>query len=103
MAPKRQKAIPRTKKNYRPTKSGAGMTKHARNADNALKLIEFLASDEAQRWYSAVNNEFPVVPGVEYAPTLAAWGEFKQDAVNLSILGERNREAVKLMDRAGWK
>lgn len=83
--------------------SGAGMTKHARNADNALKLIEFLASDEAQRWYSAVNNEFPVVPGVEYAPTLAAWGEFKQDAVNLSILGERNREAVKLMDRAGWK
>ncbi len=83
--------------------SGAGVTKHAKNKDNAIKLIEFLASDEAQQWYAAVNNEFPVVPSVALSPTLAAWGEFKQDSVNLSKLGELNRAAVELMDRGGWK
>lgn len=83
--------------------SGAGVTKYARHRDNAIALIEFLASDEAQEWYSAVNNEFPVVPSALISDTLKSWGPFKQDAVNLSILGENNRAAVELMDRAGWK
>lgn len=83
--------------------SGAGVTKYARNKTNAIKLIEFLASDEAQQWYAAVNNEFPVVPSANTSPTLASWGEFKQDSVNLSKLGELNRAAVELMDRGGWK
>lgn len=83
--------------------SGAGVTKYSRNKDNAIELIEFLSSDEAQEWYSAVNNEYPVVPGVTIAPTLSSWGEFKADSVKLSKLGENNRAAVELMDRAGWK
>lgn len=83
--------------------SGAGVTKYARNKDNAIKLIEFLTSDKAQNWYAAVNNEFPVVEGVESSPTLTSWGSFKQDSVNLSKLGELNRAAVQLMDRGGWK
>ena len=83
--------------------SGAGITKHARNTQNALKLIEFLASAEAQEWYSAVNNEFPVVPSATVSATLKSWGSFKQDAINLSKLGENNKAAVQLMDRAGWK
>ncbi len=83
--------------------SGAGVTKYASNKANAIRLIEFLASDKAQNWYAAVNNEFPVVPGVASSPTLVSWGEFKQDAVNLSKLGELNRAAVQLMDRGGWK
>lgn len=83
--------------------SGAGVTKHARHKANAIKLIEFLSSTEAQEWYSAVNNEYPVVPGVEIAPTLQAWGEFKADAVELSKLGKNNRAAVELMDKAGWR
>ncbi len=83
--------------------SGAGITKYARNKANAITLIEFLASQEAQEWYAAVNNEFPVVASVTSSDTLASWGDFKQDSVNLSQLGELNREAVQLMDRGGWK
>ncbi len=83
--------------------SGAGVTAHAKHSENARKLIEFLASAEAQAWYSAVNNEYPVVKGAAVSPTLKAWGEFKQDTVDLSQLGLHNRTAVEMMDRAGWK
>jgi iron(III) transport system substrate-binding protein len=83
--------------------SGAGITAHAKHPANARKLIEFLVSDEAQAWYSAVNNEYPVVKGAVISPTLKAWGEFKQDTVDLSQLGLHNRTAVEMMDRAGWK
>lgn len=83
--------------------SGAGVTQYARNKDNAVALIEFLSSDEAQQWYAAVNNEFPVVAAAESSDVLASWGAFKQDSVNLSRLGELNRKAVELMDRGGWK
>ena len=83
--------------------SGAGVTANAKNKVNAIKLIEFLVSDEAQIWYSAVNNEYPIVAGTKISDTLKAWGDFKQDAVQLNILGENNRAAVELMDRAGWK
>lgn len=83
--------------------SGAGITTHAKNAQNGLKLIEFLASAESQEWYSAVNNEYPVVKGVVVSETLKAWGEFKQDTVDLVTLGVNNRSAVELMDRAGWR
>lgn len=83
--------------------SGAGVTKHARHKENAIKLIEFLSSAEAQEWYSAVNNEYPVVPGSKVSETLKSWGEFKADSVELSKLGKNNRAAVELMDKAGWR
>ncbi|ODS23253.1 Fe(3+) ABC transporter substrate-binding protein [Candidatus Endobugula sertula] len=83
--------------------SGVGMTAHAKNKENALQLIEFLVSDEAQEWYAAMNSEYPVVSDVAIAPTLQRWGEFKQDTIDLSQLGLHNRAAVELMDRAGWK
>ena len=83
--------------------SGAGVTAHAKNRDHALKLLEFLASDQAQRWYADVNNEYPVNPAIPPSATLQAWGGFKADTLNVAKLGELNAEAVKLMDRAGWK
>lgn len=83
--------------------SGAGVTRHARNSGNALLLLEFLAGEEAQRWYSEVNFEYPVRPGVPVSETLAAWGPFVADDRNLAALGEHNAEAVRLMDRAGWR
>ena len=83
--------------------SGAGVTKYAKNAKNAIKLIEFLSSASSQAWYSSINNEYPVVPDSIIAKTLADWGNFKQDTVDLTVLGEKNRSAVELMDRAGWK
>lgn len=83
--------------------SGAGVTKYASNEDNAVKLLEFLLSPEAQAWYAEVNNEFPVRPDAEASAILSEWGDFKQDDLNLSNLGIHNSEAVRLMDRAGWR
>jgi iron(III) transport system substrate-binding protein len=58
---------------------------------------------DAQAWYAKVNYEYPVRVGVEVGGLLAEWGKFKSDVLNLSRLGELNTEAVKIMDRAGWK
>jgi len=83
--------------------SGIAVTKAAKNKQNAIKLIEFLVKKESQKWYAESNHEYPVVEGVEWSETLKSWGKFKSDTLNLSNLGKLNTEAVKLMDRAGWK
>ena len=83
--------------------SGAAVTRYARNAGNARKLIEFLATKEAQRWYADVNYEYPVREDVEASELLKSWGDFKKDTVNLAQLGKNNADAVKIMDRARWK
>ena len=83
--------------------SGAGITKHSKNILNAKKLIAFLASDESQRWYADKNNEFPIRDNVEVSSTLDAWGPFIADQMNVSQLGKFNADAIKAMDRAGWK
>lgn len=83
--------------------SGVGVTRHAKNRDNALRLLEFLVSEEAQAWYAEANYEYPVRPGTPVSRTLAAWGTFKADDLNLSELGKYNAEAVRLMDRARWR
>lgn len=83
--------------------SGAGITKYASHRANAIQLLEFLANKPSQKWYAETNHEYPVRNDVEASALLKSWGEFKSDAVNLSILGQYNAEAVKLMDRAGWK
>lgn len=83
--------------------SGIGMTAAAQHVANARKLMEFLVSDQAQRWYAEVNHEYPVKSGVAWSETLEAWGRFRADDLNMSALGEHNAEAVKLMDRVGWR
>lgn len=83
--------------------SGAAVTKSAKHKDSAVKLVEFLASDASQQWYAETNGEYPVRPNVPVSETLSAWGELKADDLNLARLGELNAEAVRLMDRAGWK
>ncbi|SIT68492.1 iron(III) transport system substrate-binding protein [Ectothiorhodosinus mongolicus] len=83
--------------------SGAGVITHSRNKDNAVKLLEFLVSDSAQRWYAEINQEYPVKEGVAWSETLQSFGSFKADSVNLGSLGNYNAEAVRLMDRAGWQ
>jgi iron(III) transport system substrate-binding protein len=83
--------------------SGAGVTRHAGNRDNAVRLLEYLVSEEAQRWYAEMNFEYPVRPGTPVSETLAGWGTFKADDLDMAVLGEHNAEAVRLMDRAGWR
>lgn len=83
--------------------SGAAVTKYAQHPANARKLIEFLSGKEAQRWYADVNYEYPVRKDVPASKLLQSWGSFKADTINLNQLGVNNAEAVKIMDRAGWK
>ena len=83
--------------------SGIGMTAAARHQEQALRLMEFLVSEEAQRWYADTNHEYPVVAGIEASETLKAWGSFKTDEVNLTELGRYNAAALRLMDRVGWR
>lgn len=83
--------------------SGAGITKHAKNRDNAIRLLEFLTTEDSQNWYAQVNHEYPVVPNVAPSSTLQAIGEFRADDVNMTALGANNRKAVEVMDLAGWK
>lgn len=83
--------------------SGIAMTRSARNKDAGLKLMEFLASPESQAWYAEVNGEYPVRRDAEVTRLLQSWGEFKADELPLSKLGELGPDAVRLMDRAGWR
>lgn len=83
--------------------SGAGVTARAPHPENAVRLLEFLVSPEAQRVFAEANKEYPVTPGVQPAPTLQEWGEFRADTLNLARLGELNTAAVRTFDRAGWQ
>lgn len=82
---------------------GGGVTAHSDNVDGAVRLLEFLTSEPAQRMFAEYNFEYPVVAGVKIPDVLAAWGTFKQDALSLHTVGALNREAVELMDDAGWQ
>ncbi len=83
--------------------SGAGLTKYAKHEKDALALLEWLSSPKAQNLFADVNLEYPVNPAVKSDPTVAAWGTFKQNVVNVSKAGELQAAAVRLMDRAGYK
>lgn len=84
--------------------SGAGILKSSKNKENAVKLLEFLSSVEAQEQFSSANFEFPVNPNVEVKnELLKSWGDFKKQGINLSILGENNKKAQEIMDEVGWK
>lgn len=83
--------------------SGAGVTRSASNPEGAIRLLEFLVSKEAQRWYAEVNNEYPVREDVDNSQLQQTWGSFKADDVPLEKLGVHNADAVKLMDRASWR
>lgn len=83
--------------------SGAAVMKAAKHKANAVKLIEFLASDASQAWYAEKNGEYPIRDGIQMSDQLKSWGSFKKDALPLDQLGKYNPDAVRLMDRAGWR
>jgi len=83
--------------------SGAGVTKSAKNKDNAIKLIEFLASDEAQVIYAEQVFEYPVRDGIKLSDTVASWGKFKADDISLAKFANLQGSAVKIFDKAGWR
>ena len=83
--------------------SGAGIIKNSDNVEGARKLIEWLSSDTAQGKYASSDKEYPVKAGIDESDMLRSWGSFNQDNINVSIFGQRQAEAVQLMDRAGYE
>lgn len=83
--------------------SGVGLTKHSKNKDNAVKLIEYLTGEEAQTLMSKENYEFPVNAKAQLPELLKSWGEFKTQQLDFAKLGENNKKAVELMNKVGWK
>lgn len=88
--------------------SGAGVVKHAKNKENAIKLIEFLSEKEQQEKFSATNYEFPVNPNAEASDLLKGWltaqglTTLKEQDINLSLLGTHNEAALNIMLAANW-
>lgn len=83
--------------------SGGGVAANAPHPENAKKFLEYLASDSAQKYFSDGNDEFPVVEGVELAPSVEKLGSFKADDVNLSEVAENISTAQKIFDSVGWE
>jgi iron(III) transport system substrate-binding protein len=83
--------------------SGIGMVKHSKKQELALKLMEFLTSEDAQSIYADANFEYPVNPNVEPHELLLSWGTFIKQDISLSVLSEHSTKATMLMNQAGWK
>jgi len=83
---------------------GAGVLKNAPHKEAAVKFLEYLASDEAQRYFADGNNEWPAVKSASVRnPALDAMGPFRADPVSIAALGRNTPAAQKLVDRAGWR
>lgn len=83
--------------------SGAGIAVNSPNRENAVRFLEYLATEEAQLLYAIGNNEFPILETMELPQVLQQFGGFDSDAVNVTSYGENNPEAIRLMDRVGWR
>lgn len=83
--------------------SGGGVAAHAPNRDNAIKFLEYLASDSAQQYFSAGNDEYPAVPGIGLSPSVASLGMFKPDDVDLTAVAKNVPEAQKIFNEVGWE
>ncbi|MEM6677788.1 MAG: extracellular solute-binding protein [Pseudomonadota bacterium] len=83
--------------------SVGAVTANAPNRDNAIKFLEYLASESAQEYFSNGNNEYPAVPGVALAPPVAKLGLFRADDLPLSVLGENQTAAQALYDKIGYE
>lgn len=82
--------------------SGAGLVKTAPNRDNAVKFLEYLTSESAQRYFADGNNEYPASIGLKANSAVESLGNFKSDTLSVADIGKGQAEAVKIFDRAGW-
>lgn len=83
--------------------SGGGVATNAPNKDNAVKFLEYLASQQAQEYFSAGNDEYPAVPGIGLAPSVAALGFFRPDTIDLSEIADNIDTAQRILNTAGWQ
>ena len=83
--------------------SGIALTKNSKNKENAIKLIKYLQSDEAQKTYVNNTYEYSVNPSISQNDSVKEWGEFKMDDLDLNILGSERDKAIRIFDKSGWK
>ena len=83
--------------------SGAGLLRYAKNPQQAVKLLEWLSEFKAQKLFAALNLEYPVNPKVSPTPIVASWGDPHEDHQGIKYAGPLQREAVKIMDKAGYR
>ncbi|MFN4039449.1 MAG: Fe(3+) ABC transporter substrate-binding protein [Erythrobacter sp.] len=83
--------------------SGAGVVKTAPNRANAIKFLEYLTEEKAQRYFADGNNEYPAAIGLKANSAVEKLGAFKADTLNAAEIGKGQAEAVRIFDRAGWK
>jgi iron(III) transport system substrate-binding protein len=84
--------------------AGAGVARHAKNREAAVRFLEYLASDSAQKYFADGNNEWPAVPSVKVAnPALSALGEFKAETIPVSVVGLNQVKVQQILDRVGYK
>ncbi|MEL6919539.1 MAG: extracellular solute-binding protein [Pseudomonadota bacterium] len=83
--------------------SGGGVAANAPNRENAIKFLEYLASDQAQQYFSAGNDEYPSVPGVGISPSVATLGMFKPDDLDATTIANNVPVAQKIFNEVGWK
>ncbi len=83
--------------------SGAGVSAYAKRKAEAIALLEFLVSDEAQRMLAPLNEEYPIRPNIPPTPALAALGTFKEENVPLEALGRHQAEAAQIYEAVGWR
>ena len=83
--------------------SGIGLAKNSPNKENAIKLMEYLTSEEAQNTYVNNSYEYAANPKVSPSKIVQDWGSFKIDKLDLNMLGKYRNEAIQIFDKTGWK
>lgn len=83
--------------------SGAGIAAHSKRREAAMRLLEYLVSEEAQTLLAPLNSEFPIRPTIAPAAALAALGSFKEEEIPLEALGRRQAEAAAIFEQVGWR
>jgi len=82
--------------------SGGAVTKSSPNHDAALKLVDFMLSEDAQKLYAELNYEYPVRAGVPASELVAGWGSFTPDSIPLTQIGELSGEALRIVEETGF-
>ncbi|WP_119166414.1 extracellular solute-binding protein [Algihabitans albus] len=83
--------------------SGAGVVATAPNQENAIKFLEYLASDQAQQYFAEGNDEYPAVVGVELPDSLKEMGDYEEDGISLTVYGANQALAQQIYDRVGYE
>lgn len=83
--------------------AGAGVVRTAPNAEAAKAFLEYLSGPAAQSIFADGNNEYPVVADVQPNAFLRGLGDFKRDTLNVARAASLSHEALRVMQRAGWR